>query len=1135
MNKISTRLCLFLLVAMLSVSAAHPQAIDGTLRGEVTDPTGAVVAGARVRATNIGTNATVETTTSGSGIYNIPNLLPGIYTVAVEVAGFATYTREQVQVRTNQVTEVNPTLQVAGATTEVSVVVGADVVQTDHQLVNTFDANQVVNLPFPTTLGANSVLSLAALAPGTTTQGGGVLGEGGSIGGARPRMNNFTVDGLDDNRVDITTSVTNVMADAVAEFTLVTNQFSAELGHSAGGQFNTVTKGGTNELHGTVGITNNNRHYNAFTNIEKQAQGCYTGPCEKPRTDINIINGTLGGPIIRDKVFVFGGYQRAFAGFPGASPTVETPTASGLANLNTLASSDAVRNILAQFPVASSSTRTLSVRNPRTGVTLPVPVGEVGLIAPNFFDEHIWVANGDVNLSRHQLRIRYIHNRSAEPNLSDPPLPQFSGSVTEKVHKFSVGDVWSITPNLVNDLRAGYTRYQNNFTVPDEFANFPNVFVTELTNFQVGPQGNSPQSSGQNVYQLIDNLSHTRGAHTLKFGGEFRRWIVPGGFLPRARGEWAYADLSNLVSDTVPTDVALRGAGSGRTDGNQSAAFWFVQDDWKVTPRFTLNLGLRYEWFGIPYLETLQELNRISDCPDCRSVYLPEGLIFRTPKSDTNNFAPRIGFAWDPTGSAKWALRGGAGVSYDVIAQNFPSLQLPPQLQSQQDPDVTCSLPGRPSWCSGYDSETWAGGGQTGPGFLAGGGLLQVNVPPANQAEARAATQGIIFDHEMPRVYTWTLSLQRELWRSTSLEVRYLGTKGTRLFAQTQLNASTAFDKGAQALPTYFSTAEVPATFAANTPTLAQFSTIAAVRPFRAQGFVGSLTGFTSNARSIYHSGSIDLNQRAYRGLTLRANYTWAHNIDNGTNELFSSLVNPRRAEDGNDQENERGNSVLDIRHKSAISWTWVMPYRFDNRAAQGILGGWSINGTFLVQTGQPVTPQSGTDSNGNLDSAGDRAIVNLNGDRSRGTDTQTVCWNGTVRTFGCDTLNPAPPNLSSLIVGYVAVDPSAMWVRARNGSRTNAGRNVLTTPRRTNFDMNFFKNFHFTETRYLQFRSEFYNIFNHRQFSFANPGAFAVVGIDDSAINAAGYAQVADSNFLDATQLNGGSRTINLGLKFVF
>ena len=345
--------------------------------------------------------------------------------------------------------------------------------------------------------------------------------------------------------------------------------------------------------------------------------------------------------------------------------------------------------------------------------------------------------------------------------------------------------------------------------------------------------------------------------------------------------------------------------------------------------------------------------------------------------------------------------------------------------------------------------------------------------------------------------------------------------------AQTQLNTASAFDRGGRALPTYFSTAEVPATFAAGSPTLAAFNAVAATRPFQAQGFLGAVTGFTTNAENIYHAGSIDLNQRGFRGLTLRANYTWAHNIDTGTNELFSSSVNPRRAEDGYHQDRERGNSVLDIRHKSAISWTYELPSRFDNSIMKHVLGGWFYNGSFLIQTGQPVTALSNADANGNKDTAGDRAILNVNGTEGRGTDVRTVCWDGAVRSFGC--------TAAAQVVGYVAVDPSAKYVRAQTGTLSTVGRNTLSTPRRTNFDMSLFKSFHWSEARFVQFRTEFFNIFNHRQFSFANPGVFAVTGIDDSAINAASFSRVYDTNFLNANQLNGGSRTINLGLKFVF
>jgi hypothetical protein len=410
---------------------------------------------------------------------------------------------------------------------------------------------------------------------------------------------------------------------------------------------------------------------------------------------------------------------------------------------------------------------------------------------------------------------------------------------------------------------------------------------------------------------------------------------------------------------------------------------------------------------------------------------------------------------------------------------------------------------------------------------LAGGGLLQVNIPPVNTAEARAGTQGFIFDQIMPKVYTWTGSVQRELFRNTSLEVRYLGTRGAQLVSQTQLNARSAFDNGATPLPTFFTNAAVPATFAAGTATLAQFQA-ASTRPFITQGFAGSVTGFTNNAENIYHSGSVDLNHRMSHGISFRANYTWAHNIDTGTNELFSSLINPRRAQDGNHVERERGRSVLDIRHKAAISWVYELPKaKTDNGFAKAILNGWQYNGVLLLQSGQPATVLSNTDSNGNKDAAGDRAILNPSGDPMIGSNTTSVCWDGVTRTFGCAT--------AANIVGYVANNPAAGFVQARAGSVTNTGRNNISTPGRHGWDMSIFKNTNITEKSYIQFRLEMFNVFNHRNFSFANPGVFPLVGIDDSAINAGGFVQVGDAQFRNPQQLNGGSRVINLGLKFVF
>ncbi|HZQ92082.1 MAG TPA: TonB-dependent receptor [Terriglobales bacterium] len=1114
------------LVVGISAVGAFAQRLDGTLTGVVDDSTGAVLQGAKVTATNDGTGIKNVTETTSSGTYNFPNLLSGTYTVTVEKSGFKRYVRRNVVVRSNLVTEANARMEVGGNETTVEVTAGAEVVQTTSStLAANFDSNMVVNLPIPTALGTNGALNLATFAPGTTTQGGGVLGTGGSIGGVRPRFNNFTVDGVDDNRVDITGPQSNVIPDAIAEFNLITNQFSAEYGHSAGGQFATVTKSGTNNWHGTASWTTNNRNFNAFDNIQKGACPS-TGPCEKPRTDFNVGSGTVGGPIIKNKLFIFGAYQRTFAGFSGTSASMGAPNASGLQNLNALAEDQAVKDILAQFPNATGTVGTTNVTNTRTGVTLPVQIGTFNALLPAFYNEHDYHINGDLNIGKHQFRTRYLYNRQRQPDIFGQPS-QFIGSQFFNVHKATVTDVWAITDRFINDVRASYTRQFNGFAVPSPFENFPNVQINDpaLSNFLIGPDGNAPQGGGQNVYQLLDQMSYIKGHHSLKWGAESRRWIAPAVFLPRARGEWQYSTLGNLINDTVPIDFAKRGAGSGQTDGNQTAAFGFVQDDWKITPRVTVNLGIRYEWFGIPNMARTQALNAISTLPN-------SPFNFRVPVSDTNNWAPRFGFAWDVFGDGKTALRGGFGVSYDVFPQNFPSLQLPPQLQSEQDPDITCSLPGRPSWCANYNSTTYAQGGQTGRGFLQNGGLLQVNIVCATQADCRNNTQGIMNDLQMPKVFNWTLGVQRQVWKNASIEARYLGTRGVELLTQTQLNAQTAFAAGGTPIPTFLSTAAVPTTFPAGAPTLAAVSAFS-VRPY--PQFAGPVTGFLNNAYSIYHGASADFVQRMTHGLSLRANYTWAHTIDTGTNELFSSLVNPRRGEDGQNIQHERGRSVLDIRHKGAI--TWVYEFRkmnTSNPLMKALLDGWEWNGTYLIQTGQPVNARSATDTNLNKDSAGDRAILNPAGDPFKSTDVNLVCWNGTTRSIvspgtGC-------AGGAAQVVGYVAVDPTAGFVRARAGTLTNTGRNTLTSDGRNNWDMSFFKNYHFGETKNLQFRAEFFNIFNHRQYSFANPGVFAIAGIDSSAIDAESFVDVnGNPNFRNPKQLNGGSRNIQFGLKFIF
>jgi outer membrane receptor protein involved in Fe transport len=442
--------------------------------------------------------------------------------------------------------------------------------------------------------------------------------------------------------------------------------FSAEFGHSTAGQFNILTKSGTNDIHGDAFVFGQNKTMNAYDNLTKAAipDRVASGLPEKPRYDFARMGGTVGGPVIRDKFFLFGAYQYQTRGREATGVSVLAPTAAGLSTLNSLAANDAVRSYLAQFPVASNATDTVFVNGQA------VPVGTFQAFAPDFFNQHDFQVNADYNAGSHQLRGRFLYDRYRAPWINPGlPLSQFTGFNEVDNRKAAFTDVWTISSRWVNDFRLSYSRNVSLWTVPSDFSNFPNVEINTL-GLDVGPEANAPQSSIQNAYQALDNVAWTKGAHSLKWGFEYRNWIAPSDFLPRSRGEWSYVDFEQLVNDLVPTggNGALRGAGTGFFAGNQQAFYTFVQDDWKATPRLTLNLGLRYEYVTNARDAKLQELNSIASVP---------GLFdFRTPKTDKNNFGPRIGVAWDPTGSGKTSIRAGAGVAYDR-AERSPDLLAP--------------------------------------------------------------------------------------------------------------------------------------------------------------------------------------------------------------------------------------------------------------------------------------------------------------------------------------------------------------------------------------------------------------------------------------------------------------------------
>jgi len=1130
---------------LMQTSVARAQRLDGSLRVEVGDTSGASVLDAKVTVTNEATGVSVSTTASSAGTYVFPNLLVGTYTVTVERTGFKKAIQKGVTVESNQVAEAKVALELGEITAVVEVEAGADLVKTESSELGATFSNQVVaDLPL-NTLGGD-VKEFAVFAPGTTTQEGGVLGSGGSIGGTRPRFNGFSIDGVDDNKVDTNGPTQPVIQESVAEFTLLTNQFSAEYGHSAGGQFNIVTKSGTNSWHGAGWEFNRNRDFDAATNQEIAAAfSAKTFPTDvKNRFDYNRLGASAGGPILKDKFFVYGAYEFQNQGLGSQGATVLSPTTTGMSQLMALNPDPAVVAILKQFPAAATKSGTTNVTF--NGTTTAIDIGQFSGVAPSYARQHDFIVNGDLDLGKHQVRGRVLYNRLRLPQVNPvEPLSQFTGANQSDARKYILTDAWTISSRVINDFRASFSRLKGpDIVTPSQFANFPNVEIDEFGS-NVGPYSLAPQGYLQNIYQLVDNVSYIRGKHTFKVGIEGRNYITENSSLPRARGEWDYKTLNSFINDLVPNggNGALRGAGTGTSALNNPAVYWFVQDDWKIMPRLTLNLGLRYEWSGVPRDEGKQALNAIANDPAV-------GLIFRTPKSDTNNFGPHIGFAWDPTGRGKWSIRGGGQIAYDVIPNNFAVNSLPPELQSEQNPTLTCGLSNPPAWCA------------SGVGFLQGGGLLQVNVPPTTTLEARKLTQALIVDEVDPKVISWSLGIQHELFKNTSIEVRYVGTRSLELPVQKRLNSASAFDPsvpggGIAPLPTYLTAGAVPATVAAPTSTLSDFDNFEAKKLYQPlaappNGFLGNLTTDPPIGTGIYHAGSVDFMHRFTKGLYFRTNYTYSKNIDNSTNELFSSYVNPRRAQDGFNFAAERGRSALDLPQKFAMTWVYDFPnVHSDNRFVRGLAHNWEWSGTYLAQSGQPVTPLSDADSNANGDAAGDRTIFNPRGAGLTGTVVNAVCNAGSGGATTIVGLDPVTGNWDcgsendANIVGYVVapaavgvnagpVNPNARFVQAQLGAKANVARNTVSSPGLNVWNMSLFKTMKFTERAALQFRFQTYDTFNHQNYSIGLPSNNGSLdqNTNTNPLNTS-YIFVDSPQFLNKFIFNGGSRTMELGLRF--
>jgi hypothetical protein len=1143
-----------LVMALVCLFSAQAQVTTGSVRGVVTDPNGAVVPSAKVTITKTSNNNTLTTQASGGGTFEFNNLLSGNdYTVTVEAPNFKTLTLTDVSVNLNQVTDLPAQLTLGGIGETVTVTsAGTELVDTTtNNLSKSFSERQVVELAQTNVGGAfgGGVNNLALIAPNVSSSGGVGVGSGGSVGGQRPRNNNFMVDGVDNNDKSVTGPSVYISPEVVQEFSLLQNQFSAEFARSNGGQFITVTKSGTNDYHGTIYGFFRNRYLNALDTreIEEGFVREKNVPDTKfmPREDffrggVNF-SGPLhlprfgeGGPSIyngKDRLFFFTSYERLQAGFATVPAGITALTAAGLATVAATPGTSATNLAVYRdfVPVAATNNAgNIFFCNTRPdldglcpGTVLSLPVGTIELPPqPQFNKQNNFVLNIDYTQStktQHRARFNYTNN----VGVGLAGLPIFNEPVPNFQRLFSYTLLHTFTSNLSNETRLAYRRTDASFPVTTSFrfpgltdTTFPNINLSDL-GVNIGPNGNFPQTGIENNYQVVNNLTWLKGNHSFKFGGDFRQIISPQTFTQRARGDYDYSESQFYFYDLRPDFTAQRSVGDVVYYGTQKLMYAFVQDDWRVRPNLTLNLGVNWSYQEPPKGTQLQALNSIASVP---------GLIdFHAPIAQKKNFGPRVGFAWSPEfnsgllgslfgSSGKSSVRAGFSMAYDYIFDNLYILSLPPQAQQTIDATV-----------GGADA---AGNALLyTPNFLANGGIPNVLLPTGGSPEeARAATTAFIADQEVPYSLTWTGSFQRQIGTNWSFEARYLGTRGIHLFTQSRVNRSArvAPDQGRLGLPTFLARPS-QAQIDALTLTLNDVNARSNFLPnWEAAGFTNpaSVIGFLSNGNSTYHGASAQLIRRFADGLQVTAAYTWSHLIDDTTAEVFSTVLSPRRVEDFQELRRDRADSALDRRHRFVTSFIYEIPWfrNHGNGFVRTVLGGFNFAGTYTRESGQKATVLSGIDSNGNGDAAADRTIRNPNGVRGTGSTVTAL-----TRTDG-------------QIVGYVADNPNAEYIRAGTGAVSNSARNTLQLPGINNLDFSLFKNFRFGESRRVQLRADFFNAFNHPQYIPGSPNDVQPVGTTGvGQVNTITAANLL-STFNRADRVfSSNPRVIQLALKFEF
>ena len=1032
---------------LLVVALLQGQGIDSTLMGTVTDSSGAAVPGSRVTATNRNTGVVTSTSTNGAGQYRIEHLPVGSYDVAASAPGFAPRTSANVMLQLNHTIQVDLPLELETASTTVQVVGAAAPIDTaSSHLQTSFDARAVTNLPAALSGTGSGFLNLSLLGGGVASSGGIGQGTGPSVGGMRPSGNRFYIEGADNNSYFTTGPLGTVSIESLTEFTLLQNYYGSQFGGANGGIFDAVVKSGGNQMHGSLYEYLENRNLNAL-----DATYARNGATSPPRFDNNQLGATFGGPIVRNKLFYFGSFEYNPTGYAfSPASQITAPTAAGFQALNSLSSLSKVNlGILSKYtptaPVASGA--------PLKVLDTAIPVGPLSIIAPSYQNWYRAVGSMDWDLSdRDRVRGRYLYSRFSGIDTGNVSLPAFFAIVPSNTHLVSLAEYHTLSATTQNEFRAAYSRNYNRRSAPDfpypGLDSFPTLLFDDI-GLQLGANKANPNGQIQDELQLADTITATRGRHTLKVGYDFRDVLLSTSFVSAPRGFYEYQSLQQYLLDLTPNTSGTRFLGTtGPLLNGMPAGFLqnaaFVQDDFRVTPNLTLNLGVRYEYVTVPVLSRAQQYSSIGDVPGV--------IIFREPQPGKNDWSPSLGFAYSPGKDGLWAIRGGFNRTFDMPYANLSANTAPAFYGNTVGVDINSNA----------------------PNFLANGGLNGTSGALSSPTAVRSATSGYTPDQMRPYALTYTLGIERLLAHDYTLEARYTGTRGVHLLVQEQMNRISAVT-ASKSIPTFL-TMPSPAALSALTLTTGALKAIPS-NAWAQYGFTNpaSITALEPRGNSRYNGLVLQVTKRYSRNFSYLAAYTWSHLMDDSTATISNTVLTPRRPQDFGNLAGEWANSALDRRQRLTISPIFdFKPFSRRGWAMKNLVGNWNLAFTYTYQSPEYTTVQSGVDSNLNGDSASDRTIINPNGIAGTGSGVTGSDRNGNAI--------PVTAN-SNLVVAYVANNPNARYLVAGYGAYANGGRNSIPLAPVDNIDASLRKVFSITERDRLEVGAQFYNLLNHPQF----------------------------------------------------